>query len=269
MRPLARRAACLAVLLFAAGPALQAQEYAGPTKCFNCHKLARKVWQDSHAQTLAQLSEPKAAEYAKATGGNARDPKCLACHAPVPLAAGPAPVSCETCHGPGKGWLVPHQELAFYGQPPAQWKGLRDLHKNSKEIARICVECHVLDDRAIAAAGHPVGATFDAGRDIAGPKMVHWPSGTVNDTRVRGYDKTFYAAISREGAPLVASRSAGVGGARPVPPPPVARSGVTAGGGITSQRVGGAGGPESPPASSSGSELLRRRERPARTRTAP
>ena len=218
MRSVARRAACLAVLLFAAGrPALEAQEYVGPTKCFGCHKLARKAWQDSHAQTLAQLSEPKAAEYAKATGGNAKHPKCLACHAPVPLAAGPAPVSCETCHGPGKGWIVPHQELAFYSQPPAQWKGLRNLQMNSKEIARICVECHVLNDKAIAAAGHPVGAAFDAGRAIAGPRMIHWPSGTVNDTRVRGYDKAFYAAISREGAPIVASRSAGVGGARPPP----------------------------------------------------
>jgi cytochrome c554/c'-like protein len=214
MRPLARRAACLAVLLLAVAP-VRAQEYLGPTKCFGCHKLGRKVWQDGHAQTLAQLSEPKAAEYAKATGGDAKHPKCLACHAPVMLAAGPAPVSCETCHGPGKGWLVPHQELAFYSLPTAQWQGLRNLYLNSKEIARICVECHVLNDKAIAAAGHPVGAAFDAGRDMAGPKMVHWPSGSVNDTRVRSYDKAFYAAMSREGAPMVASRSAGVGGGKP------------------------------------------------------
>ena len=206
----------------------------GPTRCFGCHKLARKAWQDSHAQTLAQLAEPRAAEYAKATGGDARHPKCLACHAPVPLAAGPAPVSCESCHGPAKGWIVPHQELDFYSQPTAQWKGLRNLHKNPKEIARVCVDCHVLNDKAIAAAGHPASATFDAGRDMASPKMVHWPSGTVNDTRVRGYDKTFYAAISREGAPMVASRSAGVGGkavlGKPAEKPPApARSAVTVG----------------------------------------
>lgn len=223
MCPVARRAACLTVLLLAAGRAVPAQEYVGPTKCFGCHKPGKKAWLESHAQALAQLSEPKAAEYAKATGGNAKDPKCLACHAPVPLAAGPAPVSCETCHGPGQGWIVPHQELAFYSQPVAQWKGLRDLYKNSKEIARTCVECHVLKDKAIAAAGHRVGATFDAGREMASAKMVHWPSGTVNDTRVRGYDQTFYAAVSRESAPLVASRSAGVRGAKPAPPPAGAR----------------------------------------------
>jgi len=248
MRPLARRAACLAVLLLAASPAVRAQDYVGPTKCFNCHKLGRKVWQDSHAQTLAQLSEPKAAEYAKATGGDAKHPKCLACHAPVALATGAAAVSCETCHGPGKGYLVPHQEPDFYSLPPAQWMGLRNLHKNPKEIARICVECHVLNDKAIAAAGHPVGATFDAGRDIASPKMFHWPSGTVNDTRVRAYDKAFYAAVSREGAPIVDSRSAGMGGGKAAAAPPAGRSGVTAGSAAV-PRPGGAGRPEPPPAS--------------------
>src|SRR5688500_6998722 len=128
MRPTPRRAACLAVFLWATSAGVAAQEYVGPSRCFGCHKMAKKAWQDSHAQTLAQLSEPKAAEFAKATGGNARDPKCLACHAPVILAAGPAPVSCESCHGPAKGWLVPHQEPAFYSQPPAQWKGLRNLY---------------------------------------------------------------------------------------------------------------------------------------------
>jgi hypothetical protein len=208
-----------------AGRTAPAQEYVGGTKCFNCHKLGRKAWQESHAQTLAQLSEPKAAEYAKATGGDAKHPKCLACHAPVTVAGAPAAVSCESCHGPAKGWITPHQEPAFYAAPPAQWMGLRNLHKNSKEIARICVECHVVNDKAIAAAGHPVGASFDAGRDLASPKMVHWPSGTTGDARVRTYDRAFYAAVTRDGAPLVASRSAGLGPAKAAggaPPKPAA-----------------------------------------------
>jgi hypothetical protein len=227
MRPLARHPAWLALLLLVAAPAVRAQDYVGPSRCFNCHKLGRKAWQESHAQTQAQLAEPKAAEYAQATGGNAQHPKCLACHAPVPLAAGPAAVSCESCHGPAKGWLTPHQELVFYSLPPAQWQGLRNLHKNSREIARLCVDCHVLNDKAIAAAGHPVGAGFDAGREMASPKMVHWPSGTVNDTRVRAYDRAFYATISREGGPMVAARSAGMpgkaaAGARPGAAPPAA-----------------------------------------------
>ena len=241
MRPILRRAAGMTgALLLAAGTVAQGQGYVGGTKCFGCHKLGKKAWQDSHAQTLAQLSEPRAAEYAKATGGDAKHPKCLACHAPVPLAAGPAAVSCETCHGPAKGWLAPHQEPEFYAQPPAQWKGLRNLHKNAREIARLCVECHVLNDKSIAAAGHPVGGAFDAGRDMGSPKMVHWPSGTVDDTRVRAYDKAFYATITREGAPIVASRAAGSGGGKAVAASSAAKPSVTAGGAAT--RPGGAGG---------------------------
>ena len=230
MDPLVRCAAAAAILVLMAGRATSAPDYVGGMKCFNCHKLGRKAWQESHAQTLAQLAEPKAAEYAKATGGDARHPKCLACHAPVTVAGAPAAVSCESCHGPARGWIVPHQEPAFYATAPAQWMGMRNLHKNSREIARICVECHVVNDKAIAAAGHPVGASFDAGRDMASPKMVHWPSGTTGDARVRAYDRAFYAAVSRDGAPLVASRSAGMGpakaagGAAPKPAPAVTGS---------------------------------------------
>jgi hypothetical protein len=211
MRPFSPGTAGLVFFVLAFAGTASAQDYLGVTKCANCHKVAKKAWQDSHAQTLAQLQDPKAATFARATGGDANHPKCLACHAPVTLAAGPAPVSCESCHGAGKAYLAPHQELPFYSQPQAQWMGLRDLQKNPREIARICVSCHVLDDAGIAAAGHPTGATFDAGRELASPKMAHWPSGSVDETRVRAHGPPFYGSVTREGAPLVAARASKVG----------------------------------------------------------
>ena len=212
--PLASRTAGLAAVFLALPAPLAAQDFVGAPKCFGCHKQARKAAQDSHGKALTQLSDPKAAQYAAATGGDAKHPKCIACHAPVALAAGPAGVSCETCHGPAKGYLAPHQEADFYAQPAAQWKGLRNLKDNAKEIARMCVVCHVVDDKAIVAAGHPSGADFDAGRDMAKPAMVHWPSGSVGDARVRAYTAAFYAAVTREGAPIVASRAAAGGGGK-------------------------------------------------------
>jgi hypothetical protein len=199
-----------------------AQEYVGPSRCFGCHKMGKTAWQASHERTLAQLSDPKAAGYAKSLGGDPKHPKCLVCHAPVKLAAGPATVSCESCHGPGKGWLNPHKEAAFYTQPARL--GMIDLYKQANVIAKICVDCHVLNDKAMAADGHPIGGDFDAGRDLSVPKMVHWPSGTVGEGRVRAYDKAFYASVSGAGRPMVASRAGAAGGPGkpPAGKPPVA-----------------------------------------------
>jgi hypothetical protein len=212
----------------AAGSAY-AQEYIGPSRCFGCHKMGKTAWQASHEKTLNQLSEPKAAEYAKATGGDPKHPKCLVCHAPVKLAAGPASVSCETCHGPAKGWFNPHKDSPFYALPAAQQQGMVILYKEAAKIAKLCVDCHVLNDKAMADAGHPVGEKFDAGKDLSVPKMVHWPSGTAGEARPRAYDKAFYASVTGAGRPILTARVAAAGGpsraaGKPPaggPPPPV------------------------------------------------
>ena len=73
----------------------------------------------------------------------------------------------------------------------------------------------MLNDKAMAAAGHPVGADFDAGRDLGVQKMVHWPSGTVGEARARGYDKAFYASVTSAGRPTAASSAAAAGGGKP------------------------------------------------------
>jgi hypothetical protein len=213
------RAMGAVVFLVLGAQRASAQEYTGPKQCVGCHNAnAKTSWLEFHDKSLAQVDAPAAARYAAATGGNAKDPRCLKCHAPTPLALGLASVSCETCHGPGKAYKAPHQEPAFYNQPDR--KGLKDLYKNAAAVASLCVTCHVLgaEDKAIAAAGHPVGADFDAGKKLV--KMAHWPS---NDTdppvsggaRARAYDASFYGQVAAAGAPAVKSRSAAAGGGKP------------------------------------------------------
>jgi hypothetical protein len=205
-----------------AAPSVSAQTYRTPSQCYGCHVLGKKAWQASHSQTLIQLSAPEAVAYARSTGGDPKHPRCLVCHAPLPLAAGPGPVACDSCHGPPRDWFNPHKSEGFYGLPAAEQKGMNILFNDAAKIAKLCVDCHVLDDRDMVADRHPSGATFDAGRDLE--KMIHWPGDTASPSRVRTYNKAFYDAVSRAGAPMVAARAAAARkGAKPAAKPPARR----------------------------------------------
>ncbi len=197
------------VLLAAARPG-GAQTFLGPSKCVQCHDHDRQAakWQKeeplafkgkAHFAALKQLDGTKAAGFAKAVG--LADPyaltgSCVRCHATVFRGDANAGVSCESCHGPATGWNELHQQKGSYAKAVAA--GMRDLRDKPAAIAGVCVECHVVSDRRLAAAGHPAGETFDAGVSLR--KLVHWS---------RGYD---FAQVSAAG------RSAGAGRA----PAPVA-----------------------------------------------
>jgi hypothetical protein len=187
----------------------------GPAKCYSCHReLAKPVYEKFHKLALAQLEKPKAAAFAKALGQpDPHGPRCMECHSPA-VAGPPAGVSCESCHGAGKEYREPHQEPAFYKQ--ADRKGLRDLYNKPAAIAKVCVDCHVTPDKALAAAGHPTGADFDVGQSIA--KIVHWPSADQGLSRPREYGPAFYEQVGDAARPLVKARAvAGAAAARPAP----------------------------------------------------
>ena len=182
------RGLLLGLPLLAFAQTAQAQTYAGPSKCVGCHdheKQARK-WQKeepaafkgkAHYATLKELDAPKSAQWAKAIGlADPYDVKgsCVKCHGTVFRGEANAGVSCESCHGPSSKYNDLHQQKGSY--PAAVAAGLVDFKEKPPTIVKICVECHVLGDKKLAAAGHPTGATFDAGRGTY--RQTAWPQVT-------------------------------------------------------------------------------------------
>jgi hypothetical protein len=154
----------------------------GPTFCIDCHdhQRERRWWQDEdgpppagHIQALRQLDSPKAAAYARAVGlGRATAPgsTCLPCHATLVRGEPVAGVSCESCHGPGRGYLVPHQDKGAYQRAVAA--GMFDTREKPDAWVRLCVQCHVIRERKLVAAGHPSGDRFETA--VAMKAVVHW-----------------------------------------------------------------------------------------------
>jgi predicted CxxxxCH...CXXCH cytochrome family protein len=95
-------------------------------------------------------------------------------------------VSCEACHGPAQGWLVPHTAPGWKGLPPSVKSQFGMLPIEDLGIrARTCVGCHVGEgarevNHDLIAAGHP-RLNFELGAylDIL-PK--HW---SMRDERAR------------------------------------------------------------------------------------
>ena len=203
----------VALLCARATPLQAAAKVLGPSKCTSCHDHEKQAaWEtkDTHAKALAQLEDKKAAGYAKAVG--LADPydlkgSCVGCHATVFNGDANAGVSCERCHGPGSDYVQPHQEKGTY--PRAVALGMFDTRDNLPVWAKMCVDCHVLKDTKLIAAGHKSGADFDVGP--SSQKIVHW-----GET----YD---YAKLSAAGKAAAAARSGGAAAPKPEaakPPPP-------------------------------------------------
>ena len=219
-RPARARRSCrfgLALVLLAAARSTSAQDYIGPSKCVQCHDHDRQAakWQreeplafkgKAHFSTLKQLDGPKAAGFAKAVG--LADPyalsgSCVKCHATVFRGDANAGVSCESCHGAASAWNELHQQKGSYAKAVAA--GMRELRDKPAAIARVCVGCHVLTDRRLAAAGHPTGEAFDAGVSLQ--KLVHW---------TRSYD---FAQVSAAARAAGAGRAPAAAAAAPALPP--------------------------------------------------
>jgi hypothetical protein len=215
------------MLVLAPAPFAFAQSVIGPSKCTGCHdheRQARKWSKEepaalrghSHFGTRAQLEAPKSAAFARAVG--LTDPydvkgSCVRCHATVFRGDAGAGVSCESCHGPGSGYNDLHQVKGSYAKAVAA--GMRDLRAKPAKVGVLCVECHVTGDRRLAAAGHPVGAQFDAGGALA--KILHW-SQPLDPGAVS-------AAARAAAAPRIASAGKPGPGAPNAPPPPPAPGG--------------------------------------------
>jgi hypothetical protein len=212
----------VAVLLAAARPAsAQPHQTIGKAKCVNCHDHeAEKLWSEkkdgpppnNHLNALRQLEAPKAAVFAKAIGlADPYDPKgsCAACHGTILKGTVVDGVTCESCHGPGSGYVDVHQQKGAYRQAVAA--GLADTVKNPDAWAPMCTKCHVLSDSALIQAGHPSGDDFDLGAKFA-TVALHWTSVYSNRADIVARARTARATI-------VASRKVLAAVAAPAPAP--------------------------------------------------
>jgi hypothetical protein len=141
--------ALFATLALAAALIGQSFTYIGAAKCAVCHKTETQgkqypIWQGSkHSQSLAALSSPQAAEYAKQANvqNPPESPECLKCHAPLHEKATELKaegVTCEVCHGPGSEYkkLSIMKDVAL-----AKQNGLI-VYENEEAIKTQCLTCH-------------------------------------------------------------------------------------------------------------------------------
>ena len=179
-------------------------QYVGPSECLNCHDhQAERQWYEKqeipevakrfpakgqnagHINALKQLETAKSTEFARAIGLRDKydlNGACVKCHATVFQNDANAGVSCESCHGPGSGYLKPHQTKGAY--TPSLALGMVDIVGKIPAWAQQCVNCHVMDDPRLIAAGHPSGDDFDLGQKF-GPVSLHFKKKVQRRRRVR------------------------------------------------------------------------------------
>lgn len=127
--------ATAALCAFAAAHAYAGRaDYVGPRACKGCHARAYDAWQKSaHARADQAL-------------GATPEARCLACHATGEAPAGRtyfSGVSCESCHGAGKGYA---EDDIMRDRALARLLGLRDLSTPALRAA-LCAECHAASPR--------------------------------------------------------------------------------------------------------------------------
>jgi hypothetical protein len=209
--------------------AQQKFENVGPNECINCHDhQPERQWYErqeipevqrlfpdkganaGHINSLKQMETPKSDEFAKAIGLADKydmNGACVKCHATVFAGDANAGVSCESCHGPGSGYLKPHQTKGSYEVQVKQY-GMTPLVGNIRAWAMQCTTCHVMDDTRLIAAGHPSGDDFDLVRKYV-PVSLHFK---------KKYAESDVATIGRgEMAEIMARRRPG---AAPLPAAP-------------------------------------------------
>ncbi len=185
------------LIAIAAGRDAHAQgkfQFLGPNECLNCHDHnperewyekkeipeVRRLFPDrgdkaGHINSLNQMETPKSDEFAKAIGLADKydiNGKCVSCHATVFRGDANAGVSCESCHGPGSGYMKPHQTKDSYEASVSTY-GMTRLIGNIQGWTQQCTNCHVMDDDRLIKAGHPSGDDFDLSKKYV-PVSLHF-----------------------------------------------------------------------------------------------
>ncbi len=185
----------------------------GPRSCGKCHSEQTEWWlEDKHKNThkpfiatkgkdhekavkIAKLYGVKPSEMAKGTQ------VCMNCHGTViskknkkKVRSG---VSCESCHGPAKAYLKPHEdgEKDLGAKRPGYIKGLKlGLVKLKDEAVRAenCASCHYITDQRLISSGHSSGEKFKYAERVK--EIKHWESGLASPAvMTKAYEKVLAA----------------------------------------------------------------------------
>jgi hypothetical protein len=171
----------------------------GPEACMKCHENEVLSWkQTPHFETFETLHrKPEAKEIAARLGLRSvkRNDECTKCHFTTQADDGRdravAGVSCESCHGGARDWIVLHSD---YGGPnvsraqePAEHRQNRieqsivagmNNPTNLYLIARQCLACHTSpNERLVNVGGHHAGS--------ADFELVAWSQGRVRHNFLR------------------------------------------------------------------------------------
>ncbi len=178
-------------LAAAAGAEVRPENIVGPNECAECHKDEALVWKKSHHfTTFRDMPRSKESREIKKKMKIKRVKSkslCLNCHFTVqkvkkrPKAV--SGISCEKCHGDGKGYLKVHAEFSGHkkkeDEPKAKavqrWKKSEAAGmirpKALYALAKNCYSCHVVpQEKLVNVGGHPAGSKFE---------LVSWSQGEV------------------------------------------------------------------------------------------
>lgn len=163
----------------------------GPQECAECHENATAIWRNTHHHaTFREMPrKEEAIEIARKMGLRRikEGSLCLDCHftskideegEPEPIAG----ISCESCHGAGKGYLEVHSE--FSGKKEEEETAAEEKERWRKAEqegmirpgmmytwAKNCYSCHVVpEEKLVNKGGHPAGSPFE---------LVAWSQGEV------------------------------------------------------------------------------------------
>jgi hypothetical protein len=193
-------------VLMGAQQTVSPAEIAGRDNCAQCHvEELNALERSSHdRKAWSLLDHPKAAGFAKAVG--VTDIKgvsiCTECHGTLQnfhVQRSVLPVkTCESCHGHASGdngWLTKHYDFGL-GRTVDNSTKMSDLlvdrlketkehrvqrlaacteagmncSENITEIAKNCLNCHLVPNEKLLNAGHPFSSSFE---------LVRWASGEV------------------------------------------------------------------------------------------
>jgi hypothetical protein len=163
----------------------------GPAACGKCHKVETVIWQHTHHfdSFRSMPRSPKAQDIGSKMGLSRlreADTICARCHFTSAVQNGQlqviAGISCESCHGPGAGFIKIHS--GFSGKTKATETAAERAERWQRaeaagmirpsmiyKIAKNCYSCHIVpQEKLVNVGGHAAGSPFE---------MVSWTQGEI------------------------------------------------------------------------------------------